>query len=75
MFLSIHVTVHIQKRNIPYCLARRIATIISDNTRRTKRFAELTFDLKKCGYPEELIKDAINKFRNSNSRELKSSIK
>ena len=49
------------KRNIPYTLARRIATIVSDDKLKTQRLAELRPKLQRRGYPERLIGDAINK--------------
>ncbi|KAL5255370.1 hypothetical protein ACHWQZ_G014702 [Mnemiopsis leidyi] len=48
-------------RNVPYNLARRIATIVSKITWRKKRLEQLRPRLKNKGYPERLIDDAIAK--------------
>ena len=37
------------KRNIPYNLARRVATIISDKSLRDRRLREMGTDLSNCG--------------------------
>lgn len=51
------------KRNIPYSLARRICTIVSEHNTKLKRLHELSIFLAKQGYPEGLIKDSINKVK------------
>ena len=43
------------KTNIPFCLASRIVTIVSENEQQKKRLAELREFLKKQDYPESLI--------------------
>ena len=48
-------------RNVPYNLARRIATIVSRDTWRKKRLEQLRPGLRNKGYPESLIEDAITK--------------
>ena len=49
------------KRNIPYNLAKRITTIVSNNHTRTLRLAELKQILLSQLYPINLINDAIKK--------------
>ena len=49
------------KNNIPFNLARRICTIVSDNTLRNMRLAELKSYLLKQEYPLGLIKSAFEK--------------
>lgn len=48
-------------RNIPYCLSRRIKTIVSDTQVQQKRLQELAMRLQSLHYPKPLINDAINK--------------
>lgn len=43
------------KRNIPFNLARRICTIITDKTLRSKRLEELKIFLQRHRYPKNLI--------------------
>ena len=61
-----HVT-----RNIPYTLARMIATIVDDPQRKSHRLSELKTWLKQSKYPIELINDAILKFENVDSYVLR----
>ena len=49
------------KRALPYNLARRICTIVSNKTMQVKRLNELFQSLKKCNYPSALIEDGIKK--------------
>ena len=49
------------KRNIPFNLARRICTIVSENDTKKKRLYELKIFLKRQHYPEGLIDSAIRK--------------
>ena len=49
------------KNNIPYNLARRICTIVSDDQRLKIRLSELKSYLKKCNYPESVIMNGIEK--------------
>ena len=49
------------KNNIPYCLSRRIKTIVSENNKLEKRMKELKQDLIKRKFPILLIQDGINK--------------
>ena len=51
------------KRNIPFCLARRIFTIVEKESDQEKHLRELNNDLKAQGYPETLIKEGFNKAR------------
>ena len=47
------------KKSIPYNLARRICTIVSDEKRKDRRLSELFQSLLKRNYPESLIKQGI----------------
>ena len=47
------------KINIPFNLASRIVTIVSDTDLRKQRLQELTVHLKQLKYPETLIKHGI----------------
>ena len=47
------------KHNIPVNLARRICTIVEDNSLRHKRLTELKLNLIKQGYPKSLIQNCI----------------
>ena len=49
-FYSCHLS-H-TKRNIPYNMARRICTIVTDTTLRSKRLEEFKSYLQKQHYPE-----------------------
>ena len=49
------------KNNIPYCLARRIKTIVSENKILEKRMEELKQDQIEGKFPTLLIQDRINK--------------
>lgn len=49
------------KRSIPYNLARRICTIVSDKNVRDIRLQELTISLISRGYPKQLIQSGIQK--------------
>ena len=49
------------KRALPYNLARRICTIVSNKTMQVKRLNKLFQSLKKCNYPSALIEDGIKK--------------
>ena len=44
------------KRNIPFCLARRICTIAENNTEKSKNLENLKSNLSKCHCPDWLIK-------------------
>ena len=56
-FKSCHPT-H-TKRNIPYNLARRICSIVTDENIRNQRLEELNVFLSAQKYPEKLILSAI----------------
>ena len=60
------------KRNIPFILAQRITRIVSNPDRREQRFKGLTEILKECHYPDELIKNCVERTKSpfSNSNEL-----
>lgn len=49
------------KENIPYNLARRICTIITQPVLRQRRLNELTANLRRRGYPNRLIQNGIDK--------------
>ncbi|XP_062610424.1 uncharacterized protein LOC134272191 [Saccostrea cucullata] len=49
------------KRNIPFNLARRICTIITDETLRCRRLEELKIYLRRQNYPLDLINIGIEK--------------
>ena len=51
-------------RNIPFTLARMIATIVDDPEKKKFRFSELSIWLIQSGYPKVLISEAISKFEN-----------
>ena len=57
------------KRALPYNLARRICTIVSNDEVKVKRLEELSDSLVRCNYPKNLINDSINKAL-SYSREM-----
>ena len=49
------------KTSIPYNLARRICTIVSDQCQREKRLSELRISLQKRSYPDTVISEGIKK--------------
>ena len=49
------------KTSIPYNLARRICTIVSDQRQRETRLSELRNSLQKRNYPETVISEGIKK--------------
>lgn len=49
------------KRAIPYILARRVCTIVSDNEKRNERLHQLKASLIKQCYPLGIIDDGIKK--------------
>ena len=59
------------KNNIPYCLARRITTIVSENNKLEKRMEELNQDLIKRKFPILLIQNGINKAMEKNQCDLR----
>ena len=66
-FFSFHP--HRTLTNIPYCLARRICTIVSDDSVRDERLQELKAFLKKKQYPDLVVENGIERAR-SISREV-----
>ena len=60
------------KRNIPFCLARRICTIVNDENRKELRLQELKTFLKKQNYPSSLIDMGIQKAKLIPLTELRS---
>ena len=49
------------KRNIPFCLARRICTIAENNAEKLKNLENLESNLSKYNYPDSLIKQRLQK--------------
>ena len=49
------------KRNIPFCLTRRICTIAENNTEKLKNLENLKSNLSKYHYPNSLIKQGFQK--------------
>ena len=49
------------KRNIPFCLARRICTIAENNNEKLKNLENLKSNLSKYHYPNSLIKQEFQK--------------
>ena len=49
------------KRNIPFCLARRICTIAENNAEKLKNLENLKSNLSKYNYPDSLIKQGFQK--------------
>ena len=49
------------KVNIPFCLASRIVTIVSDRSQQEVRLNQLKGFLRQQGYPDSLIRNGITK--------------
>ena len=49
------------KRNIPFCLARRICTIAENDTEKLKNLENLKSNLSKYHHPNSLIKQGFQK--------------
>ena len=49
------------KRNMPFCLARRICTIAENDTEKLKNLENLKSNLSKYHYPNSLIKQGFQK--------------
>ena len=49
------------KRNISFCLARRISTIAENNAEKLKNLENLKTNLSKYHYPDSLIKQGFQK--------------
>ena len=60
------------KNNVPFNLARRICTIVTDEFLREKRLAELRYYLYLCKYPENVIHNGIIKAKSIPVSELRS---
>lgn len=60
------------KNNIPYCLARRICSIVSDPEIKTKRLNELEEFLNRQNYPKKIIMKGIQKAASLPITELRS---
>ncbi len=52
------------RNNVPFSLARRICTIVSDSKLKTQRLNELKFHLAKQAYPKSVIECGIRKALN-----------
>lgn len=63
------------KRNIPFCLARRICTIVTEDGKRNERLNELRVFLKKQKYPDSLIDMGIDKAKTIPLAELRSTVR
>ena len=59
------------KNNIPYNLARRICTIVSNTQTRDQRLDELRSILRKRRYPNTLIDTGIQKAKQMSTQELR----
>ncbi|XP_071132786.1 uncharacterized protein [Mytilus edulis] len=60
------------KRNIPYCLARKICTVVEDEHLREDRLEELQSFLIKQNYPETLIERGIKMANQIPTNQLRS---
>ena len=60
------------KRNIPYCLARKICTVIEDEQLREERLMELQSFLINQHYPQSLITRGIHKAKQIPIEQLRS---
>jgi hypothetical protein len=58
-------------RNIPNTLARRIASVVNIPSLKITRLNELNEMLQNLHYPKKLIKNAINRYRNMDSSEIR----
>jgi hypothetical protein len=63
---------HHTKTNIPYNLARRICTIVSDKTTQDARLHDMSVTLLTKGYPKKIIQDSISKAQNLDIATLRS---
>ena len=59
------------KTNIPFCLARRICSIVSNDNKRQQRLDELKEILKEQQYPQSIINTGIEKAKNLTIQELR----
>ena len=59
------------KRNIPFCLARRICTIAENNAEKLKNLENLKTNLSKYHYPDSLIKQGFQKALSIPQRNLR----
>ena len=62
---------HNTKKNIPYALALRIRTLCDQEVDQRRRMELLTGHLRRLGYPEAIINDAITKAMARNQTELR----
>ena len=59
------------KRNIPYCMARRVCSIVLDKTLRKRRLEELKMYLLQQKYPLKLIDDSIERTNKMSTNQLR----
>ena len=59
------------KRNIPFCLARRICTIAENNAEKLKNLENLKSNLSKHHYPDSLIKEGLQKTLSIRQKDLR----
>ena len=59
------------KRNIPYCMARRVCAIVSDNRLKELRLSELKIYLEQQFYPSKLIDNGIKRAKSLTITELR----
>ena len=59
------------KRNIPFCLGRRICAIAENNTEKLKNLESLKSNLSKYHYPNSLIKQGFQKAPSIPQRDLR----
>ena len=59
------------KRNIPFCLARRICTIAENNAEKLKNLENLKTNLSKYHYPDSLIKKGFQKALSISRKDLR----
>ena len=59
------------KRNIPYCMARRVCAIVIDEQLREVRLRELRAFLRRQKYPLGLINDSVEKAKQLSITELR----
>ena len=57
--------------NIPYCLTRRMKTIVSENSQLLNRMDELKQDLIKSQFQIKLIQDGKDKAMENDTRQVK----
>ena len=61
------------KTNIPFSLARSVRALTDNNETCKTKMSELTDRLVKSGYPEGLIKTAVERYINADKSDLRKS--